>query len=339
MGLARVGLAVVAGLSAVALGAAGAVLLLIQAVPASVAEGSEVTSLSVVQQQFRDERSVEVSVSIGEPLELSSPGSGRITSFFCEAGGGLVSGSVPLSIDGLPVLALTTGVPLWRDLTVGDAGPDVAALESELARLGRGAEVDGFFGWDDSEVFSGWFEELGDNSVSGLPVARVLWIPAPSVTVSECESAVGAWVLTGEPLATLPGSAPRASITSYPTDLLEGDRVFERDGFSMPVNDDGTITDTAALGTLAALAATGDADNEGSGGFAGTLALTSPSSVSVIPPGSVYDVEGGLGCVVAHGSPVPVRVVGSQLGQTFVTFDGRAPRRIALNPREGAPCR
>lgn len=48
-------------------------------------------------------------------------------------------GNVIYALDGRPVLALRGATPLWRDLTLGDSGDDVAALRAALAELGYDA--------------------------------------------------------------------------------------------------------------------------------------------------------------------------------------------------------
>lgn len=52
------------------------------------------------------------------------------------------SGRPLVEINGRPILALAIGIPLYRDLVAGTVGPDVAALRSELTRLGYDTSTD-----------------------------------------------------------------------------------------------------------------------------------------------------------------------------------------------------
>jgi hypothetical protein len=55
--------------------------------------------------------------------------------------------------------------------------------------------------------------------------------------------------------------------------------------------------------------------------------------VSSVPPSSIIALDGSGGCVESGGDLFHVRVVGSQLGQTFVQFEqGAPPNRIRLHP-------
>jgi hypothetical protein len=66
---------------------------------------------------------------------------------------------------------------------------------------------------------------------------------------------------------------------------------------------------------------------------AATLALAEPTRVSSVPPSSIIALDGSRGCVESGGDLFHVRVVGSQLGQTFVQFEqGAPPNRIRLHP-------
>jgi peptidoglycan hydrolase-like protein with peptidoglycan-binding domain len=59
-------------------------------------------------------------------------------------GGRLSAGGLAMAVDGRPVFVLPGGVPMHRDLSAGDAGPDVRQLEEALAGQGFGpGAVDG----------------------------------------------------------------------------------------------------------------------------------------------------------------------------------------------------
>jgi peptidoglycan hydrolase-like protein with peptidoglycan-binding domain len=251
------------------------------------------------------------------------------------------AGTAPVSINGLPVVALSTSVPLWRDINVGDSGADVLSLQNELLRLGISVVADGYFGWTDAQAVDLLFQGLGDAEADfdGMPLGRSMWLPSALVTPSSCDVAVGAQVGPGDTLATLPGTPTRAVVVNYPKDLLAGDRVLNVDGNVIPVNADGTITDSPSLVVLATLSAASATSDDAAAPVPGTLLLSSPVAVAVVPPTSVYKVEDAEGCVVADGRVMPVRVVGSQLGQTFVLFEGETPNAVSTSPGGDLPCR
>ncbi|MDR0416449.1 MAG: hypothetical protein LBH76_03880, partial [Propionibacteriaceae bacterium] len=88
--------------------------------------------MAVTKQIYDDARTVTLTLTAGPEQRFQTPRSGRVTSSACAAGAEFISGGSALSVDGVPVLGLATAVPLWRDLALGDAGPDVAALGAEL---------------------------------------------------------------------------------------------------------------------------------------------------------------------------------------------------------------
>jgi hypothetical protein len=68
--------------------------------------------------------------------------------------------------------------------------------------------------------------------------------------------------------------------------------------------------------------------------------LAAPITVSVVPPAALYALDGEHGCVTSGDEPLAVRIVGSELGQSFVVFDAAdPPRTVDLSPRRGASCR
>lgn len=58
----------------------------------------------------------------------------------------VTSGEVLVRVNGEPVFALVAPFPFYRDLGVGDSGPDVLALQENLHALGLLTNVDGEFG-------------------------------------------------------------------------------------------------------------------------------------------------------------------------------------------------
>ncbi|AGW42150.1 hypothetical protein O159_21740 [Leifsonia xyli subsp. cynodontis DSM 46306] len=238
------------------------------------------------------------------------------------------SGTTPLALDGAPVLALHTDVPLYRDLTAGDRGEDVSALQRELARLGQDLLITGRFdaatgrGLQTLEKQSGF--PAPDRSLSR---ADILWLPAPSVSVGAWSAVWGASAQAGETLGTLPGALTAVTLTPRPTALTPGTRTLTLWGQKGPLDDDLRSTDPDFLARLSAttdyrvmLAATEDNRQA-----TGSIALDEPISTVKVPAAAVFGVDGSRGCIQSPSGAQAVEVVGAALGATLVTLPAGAP--------------
>lgn len=108
----------------------------------------------------------------------------------------------------------------------------------------------------------------------------------------------------------------------------------------MPVGSDGAVTDPAALAEIAASSAFADARRGSSATIAASSALAEPITVSVVPPGALYGVQGRKGCVVNGSGARPVEIIGSELGQSFVRFRaGEPPSGVVLSPERPPACK
>ncbi len=333
-------------LSVVAVGPLGglvAVLVLQPVAPGVAAPGPVMSAAPVTSVEFDDERPVALEVTRGDAVSVRVPVTGRVTALGCGPGEVLESGTAVMGVDGVPVLALAGGVPWWRDLTRGSQGVDVDALQAELARLGFDIAPDGErVGRATLAAAAEVFGRAGVRAdASRIRLSSVVWLPTPQVTVASCPVALGADVAPGDAIAI--GAAPLlgAQVMVMPERLAPGTRVVVVDGVSLPVDESGQIVDPAALATLAGLpslaaapaqaAAVGEAQPVAGSGIPGMLRLAEPLPVAVVPPGAVATEDGLGGCVVADGTPRAVRIVGSQLGQTYVTFDDGAPPPAAVD--------
>ncbi|MBX6750555.1 MAG: peptidoglycan-binding protein [Micromonosporaceae bacterium] len=332
------------GLAAVALVAVGllaGILLAPGRAPSSVAAPEGERRVAVSSRLFDDARRVEVTPHVAEAVTLTVAESGRVTRTACTPGAVIASGMSPLTVDDRPVLALATTVPLWRDLEWGARGEDVRAMQAELARLGHPVTPTGTYDRPTSTAVATILREIGVAQPSGrLPVASVIWLPAPQVTVASCEVALAQTIGPG-PFATVAGGLTSLEVTGGLTGAVAGDRVLRIGDVSAPIDAGGMVTDPAFL---AAVAASPEFAFATASNSALTLdaVLATPLEVVVVPPGAIFGIADGTGCVLADGQPRPVRVVASSLGQTMVTFDaGPAPTYVEL-PLPGEvppPCR
>jgi hypothetical protein len=300
--------------------------------------------VTVVEQVYDDARTVTLALTAGPEEHFQAPRPGRLTSSACAVGAEFVSGGSAVGIDGVPLLNLATAVPLWRDLALGDVGPDVAALGAELVRLGRLAEpvpeqVDAAL----LAAFAAAATDVGIGAGAltrgAVSVGLVGWLPAPTAVAAECLTAVGDQVVAGGALASFVRTVLAARIAAPPADLVPGDRLLAVDSASLPVGGDGRLTDPETLASLLVLPSIEAAlQPGGSGAVPAKLALAEPVSTGVVPAAAIVVQGDGGACLLAADGPVAATVVGSQLGQVFVLFQDDRPDRVESQPPRSLTC-
>ncbi|MFC7328882.1 peptidoglycan-binding domain-containing protein [Marinactinospora rubrisoli] len=328
------GTALLAGLVLLTSGGAVGFLLRPADPPTELAEADAPTSAPTSVAEFADERTVEVEFDIPAALALEVGFAGRVTSTRCADGAEIRSGQVVARIDDIPLVALATSVPLYRDLERGDRGSDVRALQTALSRLGHPAASDGTYGRQTAEAVRALQEEAGFRDPDGaVDVDRFMWLPAEEVTLDGCEAALGRNLAAGETYGTVANQLTAVSATSMPGGALPGERTIEVLGVSGPMDEDGRATDPEFLAELAAtdefreVTASEDADP-----VTAEIRLASPVRAVKVPPAAVFAIEGGSGCVESGETAYPVQIVGSNLGATLVELAGDPPAEVDLGP-------
>lgn len=337
----RIGILILALAAVAAGGAALGLILAPTSQPASLSPASTAENIPVTSQQFNDARNVELDVGTTTKRELATSATGRVTDFSCEAGGTFTSGKAAIWVDGTPVINLATVRPLWRDMTFDTKGEDVKALQAELRRLGKDVPDHGWFNW---ATWNAWREIVEANGgkveYGALSLAHTMWLPEAEPLIESCDVQTGAMLGGDQPIATLPVALNTIQIKNLPTDAAAGDRVLTVDGVTVPVDAEGQITGPDDLAQLLATASYRNyVSSDGETAMTGTYALATPMEVIPVPPAAIYDLENGQGCVVGDGEPAPVKVVGSALGRSFVTFDEQPPANIRTVPDTEASCR
>jgi len=290
------------------------------ATPASIDRHAARQFVSADLQEFDDEKSVTVLTRVENERSLPSPRGGIVTALECEAGANWTSGSFPLEIDAAPILALHLSTPPWRDLQLGDTGPDVRALQSELERLGKTVSSDGVVG-DQTvralEALLGTKRESRSEPV--LARDSFVWLPSQSVTIADCTKHLGDRVTAEEPLVSLGVSAAGFQLGSIPEGLLPGIRELEIGTVIVPVGEDNSIVDEMSISMLtadptveASIASGGEIE------LTGTLRLAEPIFILAVPAGSLIGAGTDNSCVSDGSKMFPVEIVGSTLGTTLV---------------------
>lgn len=326
---------------ALAVGAAVALLAVRIATPhdlSSTAQGGTITAESGT---YDDRRAVTIRVTQGDDATLRAPVDGTLTAYDCAVGSTVASGTSMLAVDGTPVLSLHTDTPLYRPLSSGVQGADVAALHAELRTLGYDAPDSDTFSWQSVEAFSALAEQVGsvkptaDNGWSVTP-QMLMWLPARTVTVAGCPARTGMRVdaatdaVTTAPLLTgaavIRTSDARSDQPSAGTRTLTvADRTFDITQDTVDMTDRAFLDAVAASSEYAAAMSGTQQSGAAQPAADGTVDVTyqwtlkEPLQVTFVPPAALYDVTSGAGCLSMDGVPTPVDIVASQLGRTMVT--------------------
>jgi peptidoglycan hydrolase-like protein with peptidoglycan-binding domain len=296
---------------------------------------------AIERNQFTDPVTVHYSVSGNSEVFLKSPASGVVTGSTCATGAPIASGTSPFSLDEKPIIALSTNVPIWRDLVVGDAGSDVAALQTELKRLGFSLTADGELGAATTGAFSKLHHSLNLTGEPALSRSALLWLPVPTATVKTCNALLGDTIQAGDTVATLIAGTRSIRVSDIPANMVAGRRVLVVENQRLLVDQDGLAANIPPSVRLTAASASPSNDSGGNATEAtATLELADAIEVVGLPPSSIYSLENSSGCVVSKSGPLRVEVIASQLGQTFVTFpDAAIPESVRLDRRSGPECR
>lgn len=318
----------IAGLACLALAALGVAVGLAAAPgrePAVLSQTDSAQTIPVVVQAFTDDRDVTLRVDYATGVQLHTSRAGRITRARCTPGKSWKSGTTPVWIDGAPVMALATRVPLWRDLRTGDRGPDVSALQDELSRLGQDQQTTGVVG---PQTLRNWSRQLGLSRPAALIAASsVIWLPSPATIIADCQVQLGAQSEANAPLATAQSTVASIQVAQLPDDAVAGPRQLMSGDVVAQVDDSGVVTaedqarQLAASDELRAAAA-----SDGQFAPSARWTLREPLDVAPVPPGALVGLGQEQVCVVsADGEPVPVTIVASLAGRSLVSFGSQAP--------------
>ncbi|WP_285115013.1 peptidoglycan-binding protein [Leifsonia sp. fls2-241-R2A-40a] len=341
----RIGRAKSIGLLSVALATAalvgGAVVALIpERLPASVEPPARPKTLPIVLQPYDDPRTVSFSVQPGAEASLFSPAAGLVSSFECVPGAMLRSGEAIIHVEGSPLVAFSTSEPLWRDFVAGDTGADVLAAQRELERLGYALHADGRYGAATAAALAKFMKSAGIVNPDPAKVrASVVWLPAPVSRATTCEAQIGQRLRDDERLASVSDAVLSAKVAQLPDGAVLGPRVLRYKGRSIPITESGIASPIAAelLPPRSAKAAEGNEESPEE--QSGTAALAAPIQVASVTPSAVFGLDGQEGCLLSGNRIVPVTVVGSALGQTFVRFKvAKVPDVINLDPDSHRRC-
>lgn len=316
--------------------------------PQGLEEAPGVVEVPVTQRVVDDQRSVQLALTLGPSTSLKTPVAGLITSANCRAGESISSGDQVMTLDDQRLYALATSMPLWRDLTLGDRGEDVVALQTELERLGYGVFPDGEVGprtLRATAEFLGMSDPATLRAYTTISRTSFVWLPTSSVVPTSCEAVVGDYLGEHDEIAVLGRSLEQARVADMPADLLPGQRLLSIDGQTISVDEAGVVDDPDQLRVLQMTPSyqrwLSALSEEPASALEASLVLAEPATVSSVSPSVIYEVDGTSACVLDKGTPRPVTIVSSELGQTFLIFpDGQAaPGSLPTPPKDAPSCK
>ena len=166
----------------------------------------------------RGEVNPEVSVAIGVPSSVE--GAGVVTRLGPGVGALVSEGAAVAAVSDRPVFVVEGALPVFRSLSPGMSGEDVAQLQAALVRLGFAPEVDGFFGQLTKDAVAAWYASNGFEPVwSEVSLADVA---AAQRALEEAESGVRA---AEAALAQVSGS--KSAVVSAQAAVNEAQRTLD----------------------------------------------------------------------------------------------------------------
>jgi hypothetical protein len=163
-------------------------------------------------------RTVDVTASAPYPRVV-------VTKMPARLGGRVWPGHVIAEIDGRPIILLRGTLPAYRDLRVGDSGPDVAQLQAALSKLGYlDNDPSGSFDLGTAGALGLLYEHVGYPAPTYrppvmkhvkpppptpyLPMMQVSYIPAASALVVSVAARTGSQVAAGQVVLRLAVGKP-----------------------------------------------------------------------------------------------------------------------------------
>ena len=173
-----------------------------------------VPTTRLVKQVLRDELHApcrarsQVTRVMPPPLPVGKPR--VVTAIGVRVGQPVKTGDLLAVVSGVPTFAFVTRIPFYRDLGLGDTGPDVTALEQALVAAGKLSTADSVFDSRTAAALSKLYARAGA-AARGLGgrvrLASSTSVPAGS-EVAEIDAAVGEVVTRGTPLMVLTARTP-----------------------------------------------------------------------------------------------------------------------------------
>lgn len=291
---------------------------------------------------------VEISQEVLPGAEVYGSGAaGTITAVHVAVNDVVAAGDKLVSVDGFPIRAWTSDVVLYRDLSSGARGDDVAAVQELLGTLlGRAVPTDGIFGMRTREAVEEYERSIGVLRPTGT-ILRSWFAQAPEgLIVSETPVRPGRpapgptdVMLRGKP--TYGGLTVRV-LAGPETAFVEGTYELNSAGRAVLLDRDATgwrATDPREFDALF----TTPVPELTSRTIEGQLREASPGIGTAIPPSALFTQDGSAFCVIPATEPwtsLPVTPVSTSpdgaaiLAEPLDHFENPS---VLVNPGEIAP--
>ncbi|MDX2467066.1 MAG: hypothetical protein QNL12_07125 [Acidimicrobiia bacterium] len=282
-----------------------------------------------------------LALSWSDPDEVLSQGTpGTVTAVHIEAGSSITETTALFDVDGSTVIAVGPGTPLWRDLAIGDRGPDVEALARLLNAMGM---VEGELEEPIDQIGPQLSEAIDTflaahewprvlrSSREGrgpiFPAHSTLFVAWDRLVIDDVNLTVGQPPpAEGEPILVVRSTVAGASAAVERTVDLIPDRIVftSADGLLEVELDGDYVASPDALGMVELAVETARETVDGVITFTG-------EETPFVPVSAV--VTGGAGqCVWGTEGAVDVVVVWSQGGRAYVASDADLPDLVITNP-------
>ena len=311
-------------------------------------EQESLQTVLALTREHDDPLAVNVRVTLAEPSAITSPFHGGVVSaLYVSADEEIAHGDRVVQIDGIDRLAIKSSVPFWRDLSLGDTGEDVAALQAFLIHRGGldldGEEPDGKYGPATAAAVRQLSLDLGySSSTPDMRSDWFLWMPELTIVVSDIQFSVGS------------PPPPAGSTLLSSTQSVVDARILGPDG--QPVLRSDGLPRTLLLGDveLAVVVVDGMVVIEAPEFLdvalvddqltvRGSLSLRTPVRLVTLPASAVITGVSGTTCVLVGESPDrivdrTVNVVSSSGNQAeLATGTIRESEPVVVNPRVALP--
>lgn len=262
-----------------------------------------------------------------DAFAVTTQSTGTMTGLDIVVGQSVENGTVAMEVDGMPVVAYVADAPLFRDVTRGLEGADVATAQQLLHDLGYLDAVDGKAGWATERAIEAFNKDHGYGDTNTvLTTASLLWVPAGSGAPTAVSVRVGAALSPGlELYATTAGTA------SFTLNL-------EPAGADRTVTLDDLVIDLPAgmtrITNLESVAALRERLGE-QASIAVSVSLAEPRTVGTVPATAIVRGADGTMCFYTglDGEPVTVAAESGLLGLVDVDAD-LIGKSVLVNPGE-----
>lgn len=221
--------------------------------PASATEAVPVSTAAVVRTDLRTTRQYYGTIGYGPTIDLVATTSGQALTWLPTPGALIQPDDTLFEADGRPVPVLAGMRPMWRALQRGLHGPDVAQLNTALARLGYSPAVSGspLYSWHTETAVRRWQRAHHFPRTGAVDLGQLIFARLP-LRVDAVQARLGAPVQPGTPL--LSATSP-ALVVAVPVPVDQAYLLHRGAPVTVTLPDavtttPGTVADVARVATL-----------------------------------------------------------------------------------------